>query len=404
MPNILHGKRILLGVTGSIACYKAADLASRLTKEEAVVTAVLTQSACQFISPLTFQSVTAQRAYTDQDLWGSEGHVQHIGLGLGADLICIAPATANTIAKLAHGIADNLLTLASLAARCPVLVAPAMDGGMFGHPATQANIEMLQNRAVYLAGPAEGRMASGLVGRGRMLEPLELLGHIRYLLSREGKLRGTHIVVTAGGTAEPIDAVRAITNRSSGKQGFALAQSALDYGADVTLISANSPLPTPIGAQRVDVSSAQEMLTAVLQAIESADALIMAAAVADFQPIASSSQKIKKEDGIPEIKLTLTPDILAAVAQMRSHSTSPRVVIGFAAESTDLIENARRKLTNKKLDLIVANDITAPDSGFTVDTNRVVLLDASGNVDKYPLMSKAEVAELVIQRLIKLLE
>ncbi|PWH16706.1 MAG: bifunctional phosphopantothenoylcysteine decarboxylase/phosphopantothenate--cysteine ligase CoaBC [Anaerolineae bacterium] len=405
MGNILSEKRILLGVCGSIACYKAADLASKLTQQGAIVSTVLTAAAQQFITPLTFQSVSGQRAFTDQDLWGSEGHIQHVGLGHQTDLIVIAPASANTIAKLAHGICDNLLTLACLAATCPILIAPAMDSGMYTHPATQANVESLRQRGVYVAGPAIGRMASGLSGLGRMLEPSEILGHIRLLLGRqEGKLRGRRLVVTAGGTWEPIDAVRAITNRSSGKQGFAIAQAAIDQGAEVTLIAAPTNLSTPVGAKRIDIHTAQEMLGAVLASVQEADALIMAAAVADYRPESPVKEKLSKDQGIPQIQLTLTPDILSAVAQLRTHSGFPRVVIGFAAESSDLIEHARQKLTRKKLDLIVANDITATDAGFGTDTNRVTLLDAMGNVQSYPLMSKDEVADLILQKLVVLLE
>lgn len=405
MGNILNGKRILLGVSGSIACYKAADLASKLTQQGAVVTAVLTAAARQFITPLTFQSVTGQRAYTDEDLWGSKGHIQHIALGHQTDLIVVAPASANTLAKLAHGISDNLLTLACLAATCPILIAPAMDSGMYTHPATQANVEILRQRGVYIAGPAIGRMASGLSGYGRMLEPLEILGHLRVLLGRlEGKLSGKRLVVTAGGTAEPIDAVRTITNRSSGKQGFAIAQAAIDQGAEVTLIAGTTNLPTPIGAQRIDVNTAQEMLTAVLESIQEADALIMAAAVADYRPEKPTTEKLSKEQGIPQIQLTLTPDILSAVAHYRAQSGYPRVVLGFAAESNDLIERARQKLTRKKLDMIIANDITAADAGFGTDTNRVTIIDQAGNVQVFPLMSKEEVADLILQKLIPLLE
>lgn len=405
MGNILSGKRILLGVSGSIACYKAADLASKLTQQGAVVTAVLTAAARQFITPLTFQSVTGQRAYTDEDLWGSEGHIQHIALGHQTDLIVIAPASANTLAKLAHGISDNLLTLACLAATCPILIAPAMDSGMYTHAATQANVEILRQRGVYIAGPTIGRMASGLSGYGRMLEPLEILGHLRVLLGRlEGKLSGKRLVVTAGGTAEPIDAVRTITNRSSGKQGFAIAQAAIDQGAEVTLIAGTANLPTPIGAQRIDVNTAQEMLTAVLESIQEADALIMAAAVADYRPEKPTTEKLSKEQGIPQIQLTLTPDILSAVAHYRAQSGYPRVVLGFAAESSDLIERARQKLTRKKLDMIIANDITAADAGFGTDTNRVTIIDQAGNVQVFPLMSKEEVADLILQKLIPLLE
>jgi len=405
MGNILSGKRIILGVSGSIACYKAADLASRLTQQGAFVIPVLTSAATQFITPLTFQSVTGQRAYTDQDLWGSEGHIQHVGLGHQVDLIVIAPASANTIAKLAHGICDNLLTLACLAATCPILIAPAMDSGMYTHPATQVNVQTLKERGVYVAGPGIGRMASGLSGLGRMLEPAEIIGHIRLLLGRqEGKLRGKRLAVTAGGTSEPIDAVRVITNRSSGKQGFAIAQAAIDLGADVTLITGPTHLPTPVGAKRIDINTAQEMLSAVLESVSDADALIMAAAVADYRPEKPVAQKLSKEQGIPHIQLTLTPDILSAVAQLRAHSGFPRVVIGFAAESSDLIEHARQKLTRKKLDLIVANDITTADAGFGTDTNRVTILDPMGNVQSYPLMTKDEVADVILQKLVSLLE
>lgn len=399
----LQNKHILLGVTGSIAAYKAADLASKLTQAGALVDVLLTQAALQFVAPLTFQSVTGRRAYTDADLWGSQGHVQHIGLGKQADLLMIAPATANTLAKLAHGIADNLLAVTALAAACPVIVAPAMDGGMYQHPATQANLETLKQRGVMLVGPAEGHLASGLRGVGRMVEIAELLGQARLVLGRSGALRARRIVVTAGGTQEPIDPVRVISNRSSGKQGFALAQAALDLGAAVTLISAPSHLPTPVGAQRVDVQTAQAMLEAVMAAIPQADALIMAAAVADFRPLRPASDKIKKEAGIPQIHLEATPDILQAVAQHKALAGQPRITIGFAAESRSLLENARAKLLGKRLDLIVANDISASDAGFEVDTNRVTLLYADERIETLPLMSKEEVAAVVLGRLSELL-
>jgi phosphopantothenoylcysteine decarboxylase/phosphopantothenate--cysteine ligase len=403
MSNPLVNKHILLGVTGSIACYKAADLASRLAQAGAQVDVILTQAAQQFITPLTFQSVTGRKAYVDSDLWGSEGHVLHIGLGKSADLLVVAPASANTLSKLAHGLADNLLTVTALAASCPLLVAPAMDGGMFSHPATQANLELLSLRGATIVGPAQGHLASGLVGLGRMVEPVELLGRIRLALGRNGQLQGIQVVVTAGGTQEPIDPVRSITNRSSGKQGFALAQAALDQGADVTLIAGPTPLPTPVGARRLDVRSAQEMLEAVLAAIPQASALIMAAAVADFMPVARAEQKIKKESGIPHIELQATPDILAAVAAFKAEIGWPRLTIGFAAESQDLLVNARSKLQAKKLDFIAANDISAIDAGFGAEDNRVTLLFADGRVEALPLMSKAEVAEVILERVVALL-
>lgn len=395
--SVLKDKKILLGVSGSVAAYKAAFLASRLTQAGAQVTAILTRAAAQFVTPLTFQSVTGQPAYLDEALWGSEGHILHIGLAHEADLLAVVPATANTLAKLAHGQADNLLTLTALAADCPVLVAPAMDAGMYEHPATQANVERLRERGVYFAGPTRGRMASGLQGLGRMLEPDELLGHIRYLLGRGGVLSGRRIVVTAGGTQEPIDPVRVITNKSSGKQGYALAQAALDMGAKVHLVTTPTALTPPVGAQVTSVQTADEMLTAVLQACPAADALIMAAAVADFKPLKSASQKLKKRDGIPQILLQAAPDILAEVSALPKEKRPP-VVVGFAAESQNLLTNAAEKLQRKGLDMIVANDISAADAGFSVDTNRVTLLYADGRQEPLPLMDKAAVAVEVLTR------
>lgn len=402
--NLFNEKTILLGITGSIAAYKSADLASKLTQAGADVNVIFTQAAMKFIAPLTFQSVTGRRAYTDEDLWGQEGHVQHIGLGKKANLLVIAPATANTIGKLAHGIADNLLTVTALATRCPIMVAPAMDGGMFTHAATQSNLDTLRQRGVIIVGPAEGHLASGMAGIGRMVEPRELLGHVRLALAQDGPLSGIKVIVTAGGTQEPIDPVRTITNRSSGKQGFALAQASLDRGAEVTLISAPTHLQTPVGVRRVDVRTAEEMHQAVLASAPKSNVLIMAAAVADFHPIMPSQDKIKKESGIPEIKLETTTDILGAVATQKSETKHPQVLVGFAAESKNLIDNARAKLRSKQLDLIVANDITDPDSGFGVDTNRVTLLDAGGGTEMLPLMTKTEVAESVMTRVVQFLK
>ena len=404
MTNPIKDKRILLGVTGSIAAYKAVELASRLAQAGGLVDTLMTQAAIQFVAPLTFQSVTGRRAYTETDLWGAEGHVQHIALGKSADLFVIAPLSANTMAKLAHGLADNLLTITALAATCPLLIAPAMDGGMFTHPATQANLEILRQRGAVVIGPGEGHLASGMSGKGRMVEPAEVLGEVRLALSRSGCLAGRKVVVTAGGTQEPIDPVRVIANRSSGKQGFALAQAALDLGAEVVLISAPAQLPTPTGAQRVDVCTAQQMLDAVLAALPGAAALLMAAAVADFRPAAVARDKIKKDSGIPEIRLENTADILKAVAEMKEKIGFPQLSIGFAAESQQVLANAQKKLKSKRLDLIVANDISAQDAGFAVDTNRVTLLHPDGEVEALPLMSKDEVADILISRVAELLQ
>lgn len=402
--SILKDKHILLGVTGSIAAYKAADLASKLTQAGAQVDVILTAAAEKFVTPLTFQSVTGRRAYTDSDLWGGEAHVLHVGLGHSTDLLVIAPCTADTMAKLAHGLADNLLTVTALAATCPLVIAPAMDGGMFDAPATQANLATLIERGATVVGPAEGHLASGLLGKGRMSEPAEVLGRIRMALGKREKLAGKKIVVTAGGTQEPLDPVRVLTNHSSGKQGYALAQVALDLGADVCLISTPTALTVPVGARLVPVRTAEEMKDAVLAECADADALVMAAAVADFRPKHIAADKMKKRDGIPQIELEAAPDVLKAVAGLRSKEKKPRVVIGFAAESRDLLDNASEKLKSKNLDLIVANDISAADAGFGAETNRVTLLFADGRKESLPLMEKSEVAEVILRTVATLLE
>ncbi len=400
---ILKDRRLLLGVCGSIAAYKAADLASKLTQAGAQVDVLMTESATRFVTPVTFQSVTGRRAWTDADLWGPEAHVLHVGLGQTADLLVIAPATATTMARLAYGLADNLLALTALAVRCPVLLAPAMDAGMFEHPATQANLQTLRQRGVHVAGPGEGRMASGLIGRGRMLEPADLMGHIRRVLGAAGPLHGKSVIVTAGGTQEPLDPVRVLANRSSGKQGFALVQAALDRGAEVVLISGPSGLPTPVGAQRIDVQSAAEMHKATLEAARKSDVLIMAAAVSDFRPASASTQKIKRGQGSLALELEPTDDILRAVAEGRSKAGHPKVVVGFAAESQDLVANASAKVKVKGLSLIVANDIAAPGAGFGVDTNQVTLIGSDGTAQALPMMSKVEVSEIVLDRVVQLL-
>ncbi len=395
---LLTERRIVLGVTGSIAAFKAAQLASMLAQAGAQVEAVLTESAERFVQPLTFQALTGQTAYGAGELWSEQAHILHVGLAQRAELLVIAPATADTIAKLAHGRADNLLTITALAATCPVLVAPAMDAGMYEHPATQANLDTLHQRGVEQIGPVEGRMASGLVGMGRMVEAVELFGHIRRLLGREGDLAGRRVVVSAGGTQEPLDPVRVLANRSSGKQGFALAQAAIDHGAEVVLIAAPTSLPTPVGARRVEIQTAAEMGKAVLSACAEADALIMAAAVADFRPKSRSERKVKKQAAPRSLELETTEDILRQVAKQR-----PQVVVGFAAESEELESNARQKLESKGLDLIVANDITAPQAGFAADTNQVTIIGRDGEAEALPLMAKAEVAEAVIDRVAQLL-
>jgi phosphopantothenoylcysteine decarboxylase/phosphopantothenate--cysteine ligase len=403
--TILDQKRLILGVTGSIAVYKAVDLASKLTQAGALVDVIMTEAAQRFVTPLAFQSVTGRPVYTD--MWQVSGgglptHIAHVGLGEGADLLVIAPCTAHTLAKLATGLADNLLAVTALAARCPLLVAPAMDGGMYEAEVTRFNARVLQGRGITLIEPDEGRFASGLVGRGRLPETPALIGHIRRALGRDGALKGRKVVVTAGGTREALDPVRYLSNRSSGKQGYALAQAALDAGAkQVVLISAAQHLPPPVGARLVPAASAAEMLYAVLEHSADADALLMAAAVADFTPLHVASQKIKKQDDsdeAPLLHLARTPDILQVVKKRRADTGFPRLVVGFAAESEHLLENAQAKLERKGLDLLVANDISASDAGFEVDTNRVVILDAAGGQEALGLISKAAVGERLMQR------
>ncbi len=402
--SVLSNKRVVLGVTGSIAAYKAADLASKLTQAGALVDVILTDAEQKFVTPLTFQSVTGRRAYTDSDLWGNEAHVLHVGLGHTANLLVIAPCTANTIAKLAHGESNTLLTVTALAAQCPLLLAPAMDGGMYDHAATQENLDTLRKRGAVIIEPAEGHLASGLTGKGRLPETYELIGHIRLLLGRDGWLANKKVLVTAGGTQEPLDPVRVLTNKSSGKQGYAIAQAALDAGAEVTLITTPTSLTPPVGANIVHVQTAKQMLDAVLSESSNADVLVMSAAVADFRPKNLAKDKIKKEGGVPQIELEATEDILKALAGIRSDLKRLRVVAGFAAESQNLLENASNKLESKKLDLIAANDISASDAGFAVETNRVTLLFADGRKESLPLMSKTEVAERLIERIAELLE
>lgn len=403
---LLKGKRIVLGMTGGIAAYKVCSVASHLTQAGAQVDVVMTEAARRFVAPLTLEALTGRPVYTS--MWQmSEGglptHVAHVGLAHAADLLVVAPATANTIAKLAQGLADNLLSTLALAARCPVLLAPAMDVGMWSHPATQANVDTLKSRGVQLAGPTWGRMASGLEGEGRLVEPEEIVGHIRLALGRDGPLSGRRVVVTAGPTRECLDPVRFLSNPSSGRQGFALAQAARDRGAEVTIVAGPTHLPTPVGAQRVDVTSAAEMKEAVLNACREADVLLMAAAAANYRPADVAAQKIKKRGEDLVLRLVPAPDILAAVAQRRAETHRPRVVVGFAAETEHLMENARAKLEAKGLDLIVANDVSAVDAGFGVETNRVVLLRPGHQGEELPLMSKEAVGDEVLSRVVDLL-
>jgi len=393
---MLSNKTIVLGITGSIAAYKAAEIASQLTQAGAKVNVIMTKEAIQFISPVTLRAITGRPAVTEMFDLASEFSIEHVSLAEAADIVVIAPATANIIAKLAAGIADDMLCCTVLATKAPVLIAPAMETNMYNNPVTQDNLSKLKARDFVIIAPATGWLASGKEGPGRLADINDIIGSIRQVLERGGDLAGKHIVVTAGGTQEPIDPVRYISNRSSGKMGYALAEAARDRGAKVTLITAPASLPEPVGVDVVKVSTAQEMLRAVEKVTPQADALVMAAAVADYRPTKAAKDKIKKGETGLTVKLECTPDILGSVK-------GNFIKVGFAAESSNLVENAKQKLKQKGLNFIVANDITANDSGFGADTNRVTIIDRKGKIDSLPLLAKREVAERVLDRVVEFL-
>ncbi|MBI4333359.1 MAG: bifunctional phosphopantothenoylcysteine decarboxylase/phosphopantothenate--cysteine ligase CoaBC [Chloroflexi bacterium] len=395
-PKPLENKTIVLGITGSIAAYKGADLASRLTQEGAVVEVVMTKEAQEFITPVALGALTRRPVVSDMFHHAASHQITHVNLGQKADIVVVAPATANIIAKLAAGIGDDELTCTVLATQSPVLIAPAMHAAMYLNRVTQDNIGRLKERGVSFVGPVEGRLASGHFGPGRFAENTDIIGAIHQILGRKGNLAGKRIVVTAGGTQEPIDPVRYITNRSSGKMGFAIAAAARDRGAEVTLVTAPVSLAAPYGVKIVRVNTAAEMFEAVAAATASADGLIMAAAVADYHVASAAANKIKRERGTLTLELAPNPDILESVKGDFAR-------VGFAAESENLIENARKKLEKKRLDLIVANDISATDSGFGSDNNRVTLLSAGGKVEDLPLLPKSVVADRILDRLVSVL-
>ena len=388
----LGGRRIVLGVTGSIATYKAADLTSKLVQQGAVVDVVMSEGATQFVEPLTFRSLTHRPVLHQLFDPASDAGIEHVTLAEGCDAILVAPATANLIAKAANGLADDLLTCMLLATRRPVVLAPAMDGYMFENPVTQENVERLLTRGWTFVGPGEGRLASGLVGRGRLADVEDIIGGLKQVLGREGDLAGKSVVVSAGGTQEPLDPVRHIGNRSSGKMGYALAEAARDRGATVTLVSTRTSLRAPYGVDFVKADTAEEMRREVVTRALDADILVMAAAIADFRPAAEAEHKIKKSGGGMTLELTQTADVLAEARGERL------VKVGFAAESQDLEENAREKMVRKGVDLMVANNITIEGSGFGSDTNRVVIIGRDGEKEELPLLPKAEVAHIVLDR------
>lgn len=405
VAKVLRGKHVVLGVTGSIAAYKAVGVASSLVKAGVVVDVVMTQAATELVRPLSFQAITHRPVVTEMFSLLAETEIAHVTLAKRADALLIAPVTANTIAKLAAGLADNMLTATALATTAPIVLAPAMETDMYHNPITQANLDRLGRQGVTVIEPGVGRLASGREGVGRLAELHEILGRLRMVLGRGGDLMGYRVVVTAGGTREPLDPVRYLTNHSSGIMGYALAEAARDRGAEVTLVAVPTGRPVPIGVQHISVVTAEEMGEAVLRALPDADVLLMAAAVADFRPAEIVRHKIKKGDAGLTLELVRTRDILADVAEMRRSALvdlhSPLVVVGFAAETENLVANAREKLAAKDLDLIVANPVPA---SFGPGRVQATLIDRQGEITELPLLTKDEVAERVLDRVVALLD
>ena len=392
----MGGRRVVLGVCGGIAAYKAVELCRRLVDAGAAVSPVLTDDATRFVGEVTFSALATERARTS--LWDAEDPVPHVSLGRSADLVLVAPATARLLGAYAAGIADDLLTATLLATRAPVVVCPAMHTEMWEHPAVRDNIALLRRRGVEVVEPAVGRLAGGDVGAGRLAEAPDILAAVERVLARGQDLAGVRVVVTAGGTREPLDPVRFLGNRSSGKQGHALAEAAAARGADVVLVTA-SGLPVGSGIEVVEVETAAEMEEAVRSRGHDADVVIMAAAVADFRPKAASDAKLKKAEGVPEVVLEPTADILAGLAGRKRPG---QVLVGFAAETHDLVGQARAKLRDKRLDLVVANDVSSAHAGFGHDTNEVVLVAADGTEVTLPLADKREVADAVVDTIVEL--
>ena len=392
----LKGRCIVLGITGSIAAYKAADLASKLVQAGAQVDVIMTERATEFVGPATFAALTHRPVTTSLFEGNSELQIDHVALALRADCVVVAPATANTIAKLALGLSDDPLGATVLATAAPLVIAPAMDANMYASPAVQQNVETLRARGAAIVGPGAGRLASGLIGKGRMEEPERLAGIIRQAIGRSGDYAGRTVVISAGGTQEPIDPVRLITNRSSGKMGYALAEAARDRGASVILVAAATALPDPAGIETVHVQTVAEMRDAVLPACESADLLVMAAAVSDFRPAQVAAEKIKKRDnGGMTLELVKNEDWMPL-------AKGPKLVkVAFAAETGDAVKKAQQKVTSKGAVFTVANDVSEAGSGFAVDTNRVAFVDGRGGVEQMPLLDKLAVAHAILDRALR---
>ena len=396
----LNGKRILLGVTGSIAAYKAVELLRLLAKAGAEVQVVMTEAAAKFVAPLTFETLSRQEVLLDMWSLAYSHRIGHIEATQRADLFVVAPATARTIARLALGLADDFLGCIYLASRCPVVVAPAMDCDMLEHQAVQENLGRLRDRGVHIVEPDTGPLASGMVGRGRLADVAAILDRIELILSPRQDFAGQVVLVTAGPTREPLDPVRFLSNRSSGKMGYAIAEAAAARGARVILVSGPTALAAPPGVDCIHVETADEMYRAVLAKLESVGVVIKAAAVADYRPKRRADRKIKKDQAVPEIALEPTPDILAELGKRKG----TRILVGFAAETDDLLDNARLKLQRKNLDLVVANNVREAGAGFDVDTNVVTMLDGAGRAETLPLLSKREVADRILDRVRALLQ
>jgi phosphopantothenoylcysteine decarboxylase/phosphopantothenate--cysteine ligase len=394
---MLKGKKIILGVTGGIAAYKAAELVRELVRSGAEVFVVMTRSAQAFITPLTFQTLSGHKVTTELFSLIEESEIGHISLADRAELLVIAPATANIIGKLAGGIADDMLTTIVMATKAPVLLAPAMNVHMWENPICRENIQSLRSRGFHFIDPEAGELACGYEGKGRLAEIPAIVEEIRSILSPQD-LTGETLLVTAGPTEEPIDPVRFLSNRSSGRMGFAIARAARLRGARVILVSGPSALPAPSGVKSIPIRTAVEMREAVLENMPLVSVLVMAAAVSDYRPKTASSEKIKKDQAELTLSLELNPDILREAGQRKEK----RLLIGFAAETESLLANARKKLAEKNLDLIVANDVGRPGAGFAVDTNIVKLIDRSGKIEELPLMSKEDLADRLLDRILLL--
>ena len=395
---MLKGKTVLLGVTGGIAAYKAAALASALVKLHAAVEVVMTENATKFITPLTFEQLTGRRTMVDTFNRNFSHQVEHISLAQRTDLVIVAPATANVCAKLAHGLADDMLTTTVLACKCPKLIAPAMNTNMYENPVTQDNLALLRRYGWEVIEPASGRLACGAVGKGKMPEPETLVQHILRHIAREQDMKGLRVLVTAGPTQEALDPVRYLTNHSTGKMGYALAKIAMLRGAEVTLISGPTAIQPPPFVEVVPVVSAREMFQAVVSHSQEVDMIIKAAAVADHTPSSYSPEKLKKKDGELSLSLARTQDILGYLG---SHRRPGQIVCGFSMETEDMIENSRQKLLHKQVDMICANNLKQEGAGFGVDTNVLTLITKSDTV-QLPLVTKEEAADQILDRLLKM--